>query len=80
MKQTNSKLNGNAIRDNQRKAARSEKIRIKSTLFLNKRSEGFCDCCLKKVLPSELISNCSRAIYNETEFTIVSYLCARCKG
>lgn len=80
MKQTKFESNGNAVKVKPRKAAGSEEIYIKSTLFLNKRSEGFCDCCLKKVPPSELIRNFSRTIYNETEFTIVSYLCARCKG
>ena len=80
MKQTTVKINERASKRTSRKDAHSKTIYIKSTLYTNKRSEGFCDCCLKSVSPSELIRNCSRTIQGEIEFSIVSYLCAECKG
>ena len=78
MEQTTTKPNGKTTIQKPHKAARSETIYIKATLYLNKRSEGFCDCCLKVVPPSELIRFCSRKIIDETEYSVVSYLCAKC--
>lgn len=53
--------------------------RLKTTIYLNERNEGFCDCCYKNFPPSELIFHCYTAGNGQTEYTIVSYLCADCK-
>lgn len=51
---------------------------IKATIFLNKRSEGFCDCCCKNIPPEKLIRHSYSAIRREMKMTLVSFLCAKC--
>lgn len=53
---------------------------LRTTIYLNERSEGFCDCCYKNFPPSELIRHSYTAGNRQMKYTIVSYLCADCKG
>lgn len=51
---------------------------LKTTIYLNERSEGFCDCCYKNVPPGELIRQSYTAGNRQMKYTIVSFLCAGC--
>lgn len=53
---------------------------LKTTIYLNERSEGFCDCCYQDFPPRELIRHSYTAGDGQTKYTIVSYLCADCKA
>jgi hypothetical protein len=52
----------------------------KTTIYLNERNEGFCDCCNKDFPPRALIRHSYTADDGRTKYTIVSYLCAACKA
>jgi hypothetical protein len=52
--------------------------KLKTTIYLNERSEGFCDCCYKDFPPDELIRQSYTAGNRQIKYTIVSYLCAGC--
>jgi hypothetical protein len=51
---------------------------IKATIYLNERSEGFCDCCCKNIPPKKLIRHSYSASRGDTKMTLVSFLCAKC--
>lgn len=51
---------------------------IKATIYLNERSEGFCDCCCRNVSPKKLIRHSYSAIHQGTKMTLVSFLYAKC--
>ncbi len=51
---------------------------IKATIYLNKRREGFCDCCCKNIPPKKLIRHSYSASRRGMKMTLVSFLCAKC--
>ncbi len=63
-----------------REINRAETFDSKSNFYLNKRDDGFCDCCRKDFPPCELIRNSNSTSHNGTEIKIISYLCARCSA
>lgn len=51
---------------------------LKTTIYLNERGEGFCDCCYKNFPPRALVRQSYTAGNRQMKYTIVSFLCARC--
>lgn len=71
------------IRNTEENGANPETRKIadlKTTIYLNERNEGFCDCCYQDFPPSELARHSYTALSGQTEYTIVSYLCVHCKA
>ena len=69
---------GNIIENGAAVVVSAQITNIKATIYLNKRSEGFCDCCCKNISPKKLIRHSYSAIRRGTKMTLVSFLCAKC--
>ena len=80
MEQITTKIQETMAEHEPSEITRAKKNDLKSILYLNKRSDGFCDACGEDFPPRKLIRGSNSVIYNGTEIKIVSYLCARCSA
>lgn len=47
--------------------------------FLNKREDGYCECCRQDFLPNDLIRRTSKTTYDSGRYIHVFFLCAACE-